>query len=398
MLQDDGGNHLIGAELDPRLLPWIEALIESRWAAMVLDAENRLVWVSQEMQGFIGEHDPEKLGVGRHIAAAFLTDSWLRTITPESSLELFHQVVPFFLDGVPGGLGTFAETLAPQFRAVFASATSKPQPDVFTGRFDYREDDLEPYEVRYLSARIRDQRGAPIGNFVITYMGLRPTLVSLLARGDETMYERMAALVEPGRHPAAIIFADLQDSGELSRRLPTPRYFQLIRTLSRRFDHSVATNHGVVGKHAGDGMSAFFLADGDACSAQATRNALCTAREVERWAGELSESLSEGIPSGVHVNIGLHWGPNLYMGQVVPGGRLDVTALGDEVNECARLQESTRDGGISVSKAFAELLHPEDAGALGIDVSSVLYQPLAKVPGVSEKAVRDAGTLAVARL
>ena len=67
----------------------------------------------------------------------------------------------------------------------------------------------------------------------MTYLGLRPTLVSLLARGDEAMYERMAHLVEPGRRQAAILFADLQDSGDLSRRLPTPRYFDLIRTIVR---------------------------------------------------------------------------------------------------------------------------------------------------------------------
>jgi len=43
-------------------------------------------------------------------------------------------------------------------------------------------------------------------------------------------------------------------------------------------------------------------------------------------------------------------------------------------------------------------LPPDDAARLGIDLGSVLYEPLAKLPGVSEKAVRDAGTLAVARL
>lgn len=383
--------------IEPRLIPWVETLIDSRWAALVLDAGNRLTWVSDELQAFIGERDPEKLGVGQHIAAAFLTNSWLRRITPESSLELFHDVIPFFLDGVPGGPVAFAETVAPSFRALFASASARPQPDIFTGRFDYREDGLGPYEVRFLCARIRDNSGAAIGSYVITYMGLRPTLVSLLARGDEAMYERMADLVEPGRHSAAILFADLQDSGDLSRRLPTARYFDLIRTLSSCFDHAVATNHGVVGKHAGDGMTAFFLADGDVRPSQATCNALRTAREVQRWAAELTESLSEGIPTGIRVNVALHWGPNLYMGQLVPGGRLDVTALGDEVNECARMQESTREGAVSVSKAFAELLQPDDATALGVDLGAVLYRPLATIPGVSEKAVRDAGTLAVAQ-
>lgn len=380
------------------LLHWVEALVASGWAAILLDAADQLVWVSTEMAKFIGEDNPRRLGVGQHIVDAFFTDAWLRRMTPASALELFRDVVPFFIHTVPGGADGIAERMAPPFRELLAAAAPAPRPEVFTGRFDYCEDGLEPYEVRYLAIRIRDETGAAIGSVVLTYMGLRPTLVSLLARGDESMYERMAALVEPGRHPAAILFADLQDSGDLSRRLPTARYFELIRGLSSRFDHAVATSHGVVGKHAGDGMTAFFLADGDEGSAQATSGALRTACEVQRWAAEMTESLADAVPAGVRANVGLHWGTNLYMGQVVPGGRLDVTALGDEVNECARLQESTRNGGISASKAFAELLPENEARDLGIDLGRVLYQPLAQLPGVSEKAIRDAGTLAVALL
>jgi class 3 adenylate cyclase len=381
-----------------RLLPWIDTLTESRWAGLVLDAENRLVWVSEEMQAFIGEHDPKRLGVGTHIAAAFLTDSWLRRITPESAMNLFHQAIAFFLDGLPDGVETFAKTVPPQFRPLFAGVTPRPQPEIFTGCFQYREDDLDPYEVRYLSTRIRDDTGAAIGTYIVTYMGLRPTLVSLLARGDEAMYERMAALVEPGRHPAAIFFADLQDSGELSRRLPTPRYFDLIRALSSEFDRIVAANHGLVGKHAGDGMTAFFLADDERCAADAAANALRTARDMQRWVGDVGRSLGGAVAPDFRVNIGLHWGANLYMGQVVPGGRLDVTALGDEVNECARMQQCTRDGDVTVSKAFVELLRNDDAAALGVDLGTIFFHPLATLPGVTDKAVRDAGNLAVARV
>jgi len=386
------------ANIDARLAKWIEVLIESRWAALVLDAENRIVWVSNELQGFLGEHDPERLGVGKHVAAALMSEAWLHTITPESAIALFNDAMPLLFDTVPGGPKEFAKTVPPQFSSLFTTMTAKPQPDIFTGRFDYRQGDLDPYEVRFLIARMRDTDGTPVGSIGLTYMGLRPTLVSLLARGDEAMYERMAHLVEPGRRQAAILFADLQDSGDLSRRLPTPRYFELIRTLSTRFDQSVAAHGGVVGKHAGDGMTAFFISLSDAHAGAAACGALRTARDLQRWADELTEHFGNALPFRLRVNVAVHWGSNLYMGQIVPGGRLDVSALGDEVNECARLQESTRDRAIAVSKTFAELLPPDDAARLGVDLGSVLYEPLAKLPGVSEKAVRDAGTLAVARL
>ena len=95
------------------------------------------------------------------------------------------------------------------------------------------------------------------------------------------------------------------------------------------------------------------------------------------------------------LNVGVHWGGALYMGQVVTGGRLEVTALGDEVNECARIQESARDGIVLASKALIERLDPDHAGRLGIDPDTVGYTTVAELRDVPEKAVRDAGTIAV---
>ena len=98
------------------------------------------------------------------------------------------------------------------------------------------------------------------------------------------------------------------------------------------------------------------------------------------------------------MNIGLHWGGALYMGQVVTGGRLEVTALGDEVNECARIQQSARDGAGYVSKALLELLTAVDAEAIGIDPDRVTYRTVADLEGATDKSVRDAGGIAVAEL
>jgi len=58
----------------------------------------------------------------------------------------------------------------------------------------------------------------------------------------------------------------------------------------------------------------------------------------------------------VKINAGVHWGGALYLGQVITGGRLEVTALGDEVNECARIQQSARDGALLASKPLVERL------------------------------------------
>ena len=77
---------------------------------------------------------------------------------------------------------------------------------------------------------------------------------------------------------------------------------------------------------------------------------------------------------------------------------LAVTALGDEVNEGARIQESAREGAILASKALVERLSSSDADSLGIDRDRLLYRTLSELPTSTEKAKRDAGSLPVTPL
>ncbi|MBA2567456.1 MAG: hypothetical protein H0V08_06665, partial [Thermoleophilaceae bacterium] len=98
------------------------------------------------------------------------------------------------------------------------------------------------------------------------------------------------------------------------------------------------------------------------------------------------------------LNVGLHWGGALYIGQVVTGGRLEVTALGDEVNEAARIQQSATDGAVLASKQIVERLDERDAAAIDLDPDRLAYRTVADLDGATDKAVRDAGGIAVTRL
>ncbi len=95
----------------------------------------------------------------------------------------------------------------------------------------------------------------------------------------------------------------------------------------------------------------------------------------------------------VKLNIGVHWGATLTIGQVATGGRLEVTALGDEMNEGARIEAAARDGAILASKDVIERLDPADARATGIDPEAIAYTPLVELDGASAKAIRDAGAI-----
>jgi class 3 adenylate cyclase len=246
-------------------------------------------------------------------------------------------------------------------------------------------------------SRIHDDEGDFMGAMFTAFMGVKASLVTLLALGDQSMYERMAKLVDPRRRQAAVLFCDLESSAVLSRQLPTVQYFKLIRQFSTCVDEVIGRHKGIIGKHAGDGASALFLIDDLGTASGAAHAAIKAARDLQQRVEELDVTMSADVGHCV-LNVGLHWGGGLYMGQLVPGGRLDVTALGDEVNECARIQETARNGSLIASKGLIEQLTEEDAADLGIDTEKLTYKQLTELPDASEKAKRDAGGLPVTAL
>jgi class 3 adenylate cyclase len=239
---------------------------------------------------------------------------------------------------------------------------------------------------------------------VLIYAPLLPARVlALVSEGDEAMFTRMADLSAPAQRPAAVVFADIDGSGPLSRRLPTPVYFELIRGITSAFDALVAQYGGIVGKHAGDGASAYFLAEGHGTDAAAATAALrlvqALPEAVEDVVADLAETGVEMSRADCRLNVGAHWGADLFIGQIVTGGRLEVTALGDEVNECARIEQVATGGQRLVSKTLVERLDDDAAAGLGLRPRSMTYRMLADLTRDGGwdggKAERDAGSLAV---
>ena len=75
-----------------------------------------------------------------------------------------------------------------------------------------------------------------------------------------------------------------------------------------------------------------------------------------------------------------------------------VTALGDEVNEAARIEACATGGLALASKALVERLDPGDAAALDLDPDHITYTALADLDGATEKARRDAPAIAVCEI
>lgn len=384
---------------DERLADWARHIEGLRWPGGVFDAEWTLQWISPELRAFLGDLSDEEIGIGRHALEAFTQDIWLKIIHPDSQMRMFSELAPIVIGHYRKEHRDPRDVLPERFAELLDQVEPAPLRDVASGSFLYidpeKSVELSDYGVNVLFVNLRDEQGEFAGCLMVSVMAVRPNLMTLLARGNEQMYERMARLIEPRARQAAILFCDLHSSGRLSRRLPSVAYFRLIRELWTKIDEVVADETGIVGKHAGDGASAYFLVDDLRTPSAAAAAAIRAARRIH----ELSEDVFQAITgSECQMKIGLHWGGSLYMGQLIPGSRLDVTALGDEVNETARLEDVADVGETVVSKQLLEQLTEDDAAAVGIDLEKVTYQLLAEWEGASEKVVRDAGGVAATTL
>ena len=388
--------------VDERLRAVIRDLEPTGGAIEVLDSEWRLVWISDELKGLLGSDDPGQLGFGRHILERYQLPPWRSMVTDESAAEAFARNVPYLAYGTPGGVEALREIAGDEVRPVLDSVQPAPIPALWAFAMDIVREDGGAGRAWCYSARLHDDGGELFGIARMYTAGLPAGLLAMVARGDELLFERMAQVAEPRGRATAVLFADLDSSGVLSRRLAGAAYFRLIAALSADIDAAVIERQGIVGKHAGDGATAFFLAEQLGSESAAAKAALQTACELPDVVARAVERLrEEQLPidaAACRLNVGVHWGASLFIGQLTTTGRLEVTALGDEVNECARIEQSARDGQILASKAIVERLSPGDARTLGLDPEKLAYKTIDELPGASEKANRDAGSIAVVDL
>ena len=144
-------------------------------------------------------------------------------------------------------------------------------------------------------------------------------------------------------------------------------------------------------------MTAFFVAETAGSESAAACACISAVRALQAATVAIAER-HDLAADEVTVRAGLHWGATLYIGSIVTRGRSEVTALGDEVNEAARIEACASGGRGLASKAFVERLNAEAATALGIDPSHVVYRQLADLDTATDKARRDAPAIAVCDL
>jgi class 3 adenylate cyclase len=385
------------------LAAWASALNDAGYWAWILDAAWRIVFVTDELRllwpdveesptGPIGSHY-FSANASRHRAAAVGGYMARR----DGRRERFLDLGGYVLSGTAGGRHELRQSVDPEL----ADLVDELEPDevppawLLFGEFTIAGSNVGSSSVW---CRINDSDGNFAGccQFVKPAAGMSQ-LAMAAATADLAHLERLRTVETPGRRAAAILMADVESSSPLARRLSTAQYFAFGRRLVRAIDQTVIGASGIVGRHTGDGVVAFFVADATSSESAAARSCITVARSLRDTLADIA--IRSEIPaSEVSLRFGLHWGATLYMGRILTTGRSEVTALGDEVNEAARIEACATGSRILASKSLVERLDQADATALGLDTGHTSYTLLADLATATDKARRDAPSIAVCEL
>ncbi len=382
----------------PRLAEAAAAVRDAGHWAMVVDAEWRLVYVTDDLRRTFGAGiELAEFAIGHPIfgqETRTAMDSWrLGANTADLQGVLVRGLGPMMLADLDGDRDAFRAAVAPEWHDIVETIEVADAGTVAIASSGASVGEV--VDIPMIAVKIRDADGSLAGVVLISKPAPgMAAIASLTSEADAGHVAQMQAVAVAGRRPAAILFADLEGSTPLSRRLSTAAYFTLGRRLVRAADRCVIDAGGLVGRHVGDGVVAFFLAESLGSESVAARACIEAARALQVAVRDVA-ARSNLTADDVVVRFGLHWGSTLYVGNILTAGRSEVTALGDEVNETARIEACASGGRTLASKELLERLDSDDAVALDLDPARLTYTVLADLPTATEKARRDAPAIAV---
>jgi class 3 adenylate cyclase len=385
---------------DPVLREAAVTMEDTGHAGWVFDPDWNLVHVSDELRLIWSDasgSDRAMFPIGVHLFSTAMiraSASWQFGLTTIEFWRGFvRSIGGLVLADTPGGRQQLRELVDPALRDLVDELT--PEPATVSWVSFVGAGVGEARSAPMTVTRVRDASGRLCGSVVVGKPAAgMSTLMGMAHARDVPHLERMERLSRAGRRPAAILFADLEGSSSLSRRLSTARYFTLGRRLVRAADRSVVEAGGLVGRHVGDGVVAFFPSETTTSESAAARACIEAARSLRDAVAQVA--LDTGLDADdVTLRFGLHWGAALYIGRITTLARTEVTALGDEVNEGARIEACASGGRTLASKNLVERLDADDAEALGLDPDGMVYITLAELSTATDKARRDAPAIAV---
>ena len=172
------------------------------------------MWLTSQFRFFAGDRPLEELGLGRtrcRSAPPSCSTGWSRS---RVALRWLRTNIPLMAHDTPGRHGRDPRDARP----TSTSARARPARAARAARRcgGASSTYLQPGPAAGADAlpdvRAHEPDGERIG-WVNFYLPAAPaSIVSLITRGNQGMFARMAELLEPARHETAILFADIQAS------------------------------------------------------------------------------------------------------------------------------------------------------------------------------------------
>jgi len=161
--------------------------------------------------------------------------------------------------------------------------------------------------------------------------------------------------LEGSERPITVVFVDLRGSTSIGEaRLPYDVLY-LLNTFFHEMTRALHATNGHYSQFTGDGLMALYgLYDSD--PKQGAADALRGAREMLMGLDRLNRQLRHELAQPLRIGIGIHHSEAI-VGAMGPPKSQIITAIGDTVNTCARLESLTKEFNVPVvvSRQAAEL-------------------------------------------
>lgn len=256
-------------------------------------------------------------------------------------------------------------------------------------------DDLAPPEPR--EARALARINASPGTRLACQM--RPTsdmtVLPLLAHNAGARDGMMQGGLEGSERLITVLFVDLRGSTTLGEKhLPYDVMF-LLNQFFHEMTQALTETRGHYSQFTGDGLMALYGLGGDDPK-QGAADALRGAAAMMRRLAALNETLARELGDPLAIGIGIHHAEAI-VGTMGPPHSQTVSAIGDTVNVCARLESFSKIHGVplivSQQAAQAAKLATGDARLHDATVSGrldkVRYYAFAQVPAFEDPSISD---------
>ncbi|MGL4376766.1 MAG: adenylate/guanylate cyclase domain-containing protein [Microcoleaceae cyanobacterium] len=163
----------------------------------------------------------------------------------------------------------------------------------------------------------------------------------------------------------SVLFADIRDFTELSEKMTPAENFKFINAYLRRMEPCITAHNGFIDKYIGDAIMALFSGNAD----EAVKAAIAMLHCLTEYNQHRSNIGYDSIKIGIGINTGI-----LMLGTVGGENRMEGTVISDTVNLASRVENLTKNYGVSLlitQQTFDKLENPRDYAIRMIDTVKV---------------------------